>query len=179
MEKRAYYIGKAQALRTLGFTEETVKTAFVQEGLSVDTAQFLIKEAFWGTAASLLGRGILGAGRMLAGGAGRLAAGGAARAAAPGVGRAGQLLGKGMQTAGQLGQKAGRGISRSGIAFARNPAKAVGKGAWNFGQGAMMGQGGGMGGTLGKGMFGYQVANMMAPGGQTPQVPMPYGQYGQ
>lgn len=180
--KLSNMVGRIHALNHIGYSPEQIKTAFVNRGFNAEHVDVLIKEAFLGALAGTLGRGIVGAGRALSGAGGRAALSGASKAMAPAraglAGRLGQMGAKAQQSMGGMLQGAGRGLSRSGVAFARNPLKATGKGLLNFGQGAMLGGGKGLGGTLGKGVFGVSMANMLMPGGQSPQIPQPYGQYG-
>ncbi len=55
----------------------------------------------------------------------------------------------------------------------------MGHGALQAGQGMLFGGGKGLGGAVGKGIFGAGTASMLMPGGQEPQLPRPYGMYGQ
>ena len=129
-------------------------------------------QSFWGTA---IGGALRGAGRLLAGKGANLARAGATRAgatragAATGAGAQG-ILGKGLGGAqkvlGRAGLQAGRGLASSGRALAANPAGALWGGTKNFGSGAMMLQGKGLGGALGKGAFGLTAYNALSGPGK-------------
>ena len=174
-EKRAYYLGKGEALHNLGFSEGQIKTAFVREGMSKEAADELVKEAIF----QAIGRGIAMGGKHLARAGGRAVARGTSKLMAPAAqgfkGQVGRAGAHAMKTMGGIGRKAGSGIVSSGAAFARNPAKAVGSGVLQAGQGTLFGGGKGMGGMIGKGIFGAQTASMLMPGGETPHIPRPYG----
>lgn len=167
-KQQAYYVGKIAALQTLGFSEDYIKEAFEKEAALPFAA-----------IGNLISRG----GAALARGGGRLAARGASKAMAPAAqglsGRLGRMGASAMQSLGGIGQKAGKGIVQSGRAFKVNPMKAVGGGALQAGQGMLFGGGKGMGGVVGKGLFGLGTASMLMPGGQPAQMPRPYGMYGQ
>jgi len=156
------YVGKAQAFRSLGFTEDQVKVAFVQEGLDETYADTLVKIAYLGAiGAGLRGlgaaaRAVKGMGAMQTLGRG---AGAAARWGAQGI-RRGGMLG---QMQGKAGLLAGRALkgTQAGIQNMRNaPGKTLWQGTKNFGQGAMFMQGKGVGGALGKATF---AGTMMYP----------------
>lgn len=159
MTKLAYCEGKARTMGALGLPSETIKEAFVSDGIRPELAEEMTKEAFWG----LIARGIIGAGRAIGPRAASLVARGAAR---------GGTLGKGMQGIGQLGRKAGTGLRRAGGALARSPGQALWGGAKEFGKGAIFMGGKGVGGTLGKGAFGTMMGSTLLGPGQAsmPQV---------
>jgi len=172
MEKRAFYLGKAHALQGLGFTEERIKVAFIQEGLSKEAADELVKEAILGRLAGLVGKGVAALGRG-AGAAGKWAGKGLAKGT-----RMGNLQGKvGIQAG-----KAAKGLQKGLQGMQTAPLQTMGGGVKNFGSGLLMGGGKGVGGTLGKGMFaaGTAAAFMPGGGGEAPQPqpqPRQYGQY--
>jgi len=176
-DQEAHLLGRAQAFRSLGFSEEQVKVAFVQDGISPEEAESLVKEAWAGAVAGLIGRG----GSLLARLGSRVAARGASKMMSPAAqgigGRIGRFNASAMQRMGGLGQRAGRGLVGSARAFKANPMKALGGGALQAGQGMLFGGGKGLGGAIGKGIFGASTASMLMPGGQSPQIPQPYGQY--
>jgi hypothetical protein len=193
MEKLSthYLLGQAQAFMHMGIPEEQVKVAFEQRyGLSSADAESLVKEA---NPLALLGAGIRFGGRALAGGAANLARRGGAQLMKGNIskafnptmlGRAGGLMRQGlggtMQAVGRTGLKAGRGLASSGRAFQAAPLQSLGRGAVEAGKGALFMGGKGVGGVIGKGMFGASMASMLGGGGGqqgTPQMqmPQPYG----
>ena len=159
MEKQSFYAGKAHALYNLGFTEERIKVAFVQEGLSKEAADELIKEAFWGRLAGMAVKGLGALGR---------GAGTAAKAAGK---WGGQGIAKGTRMGnlqGKVGIQAGRaakGLQKGFQGMQTAPLKTLGGGVKNFGSGVLMGGGKGVGGAMGKGMFAAGTASMLMPGG--------------
>ncbi len=174
IEKYAFYVGKAQALDNMGFSENMIKTAFVAEGLSPDEADALVKEAVIGQAvggalrwgSKLLGRGAAGLRkgvRFAQGARGPLAKG----QTAPFAERAQSWGAK------QLGNAAGA-VSKAGTGMKNAPLQTLGRGAIEAGKGAMFGGGKGIGGAIGKGAFGASMYNMMTGPGK-PQAPQAYG----
>ncbi len=169
-EKRAYYQGKAQTFRDLGFSSDAVKLAFIQEGVPALQADLLVKEAF----GALLARGLAGAGKFLARGAGKLLRPAAQAGAKATMGqKAMGMVGRGMGNAGRGLIGGAKGVTQMGVP------RALGHGAKNFGSGLLLGGGKGIGGTMGKGMFaaGTAAAFMPSGGSKPPQMPQQYGQY--
>lgn len=150
MDKLAYHTGVALAFSDAGYSPDMIKEAFVQSGMDASEADMIVKEAFWGAAA----RGILGGAQKLWGASRTLSKG----------------IAKGFGTTGTAGKVSG-GINRAGNAistgmynFAMNPVKTTWGGIKNFGQGAMMFQGKGVGGALGKGLGAYHLGSMATGG---------------
>jgi hypothetical protein len=154
----------------LGFAPEIISSVLEADGMTKEAAEGMTKEAIY----AQIGRGIASLGSKLLGGAAKLAPMSATRAAPAAT----SLLGKGVTTARGVGsaaaQRAGQGLQAAGRAFAANPAKALWGGAKNFGSGAMMMQGKGLGGALGKGAFGASMYGMMSGPGEA-QLPQAYG----
>ncbi len=169
MVKVARHVGVARAFIDHGYQPETVKYAFVEQGYSQEYAEGVVKEAF-GPLGGFLGR--------IGGWAGRAASGiGGKGGLAKTVGawgnkgfQMGGTRGKIQQWLGQKGTQALRGTQKGLSAFEASPGKALWGGAKNFGQGALFMGGKGIGGTLGKGAFGYGMYSMLkGPGGQPRQ----------
>lgn len=187
------HIGAACAFFDLGFSQEQVKTAFVNQGMSEAEAEYLVKEAVplgligkgIGMIGSLFGRAaVKGAPKMLQAGGGLLAQGGrgAAQMAAKNPGMMTNIV----KAPGMIGAETG---SVTGKLMQGGPlSQTVGKGLHGVGAAAQHGlagfQGGGLlgglkhvgGGALnfGKGMFfmgskNPSLANMAGKG---------YGMYG-
>ncbi len=169
MEKRAYYFGKIAALHSLGFSENQIKTAFMQEGLPHYTADALVKEA------AIPGLGALasGAARLFGRGAAALGRGAKSMGAWAGKGAAkGTSMGNLQSKAGIQARKATTGLQRGLEGLETAPLQTLSGGAKNFGSGLLMGGGKGVGGTLGKGLFAANTAAAFMPRGDV-------GQYGQ
>lgn len=166
MEKLAAYqsLGRAHALAELGLAKEA--------------AEEMAKEAWLGAAAGAIGRGIAGVGGGIASRGAAQTAKGFGKMMAPAraglAGRAGQMGAQAQRGLGALGTRAGTGMEQAGRAFAASPGKALWGGAKNFGQGAMLMGGKGVGGALGKGAFGASMYSTLAGPGQ-PQMPQAYG----
>lgn len=177
MDKFAEYQfrGQADALAKLGFPEDRISGTLVTQGLTKEAADEMVKEAALG---ALIGGGLRAAGRFLAPRAANLARAGASRAMAPAQAGARGLLGRGLagaqRTVGQMGLKAGRGLASSGRAFQQAPLGTLGRGAVEAGKGALFMGGKGIGGTLGKGMFGASMYGALSGPGQV-QTPQAYG----
>ncbi len=168
MEIHAHYIGKAQAFQELGFSEEAVKLAFVQDGLPDATSELLVKEA-WG---GLISGGLKALGGLIGRGAGRM--GGKLLGAGA---KRGGTLGKMMQWGGQKTIGAGKATGQALKGLRTAPGKTMMGGMKNLGTGMLTAQGQGVGGALGKGMFAAGMASNFMPSGSPP--PPQYNQQGQ
>jgi hypothetical protein len=178
--KVAELVGSIHALNYLGYSDEQIKIAFAKNGFSSADFDYIVKEAAVGNIARAIGAGFKGLGTSVSRGGINLARGGqTAMKALPENATMFSKILPGMQTSiGKGVTGLGRTVSGTGASFARDGAmKTLGRGALGFGQGALIGQGKGLGATAGKGVFGYNLAQMFMPGGQSPQVPAPYGQY--
>lgn len=160
--------GQLDTLRRLGISDGLVKQAFLP----------------------MLARGIMTAGKWLAGrGAGMLAkAAPKAESAFVGFGHAAPAAETALTTgqrfqgwAGKHLSNMGQGVQAAGQAFGENPLAAVGRGGLEFGKGALMMGGKGIGGAAGKGTFAVGMGNAMfgGPGAPPPPPPMPMQQAGQ
>lgn len=175
MEKVAYYVGRARAYRSIGFPEEQIKLAFVNDGFSPEIADALVKEATgWG---SLIGKGLRWGAQQLGRGAGALRRNVRGAEAARGFVDLGSKAPLGERAMGfgakQLGRAAG-GLQAASRGMTAAPLQTLGRGAIETGKGALFMGGKGIGGTLGKGMFGASMIGMARGGGQ-PQMPQAYG----
>lgn len=160
--------GQTDALVKLGFAAEKVAGILVNQGMTKEAADAMVKEA-WG---ALVGGALRAAGRWLAPRAAQFARGGAARMGQGGM--AGRAFGGAQQFAGRLGLRAGRGIASGGRAFQQAPIQSLGRGALEAGKGALFLGGKGLGGTVGKGLFGASMYSSLAGPGQM-QMPQAYG----
>ena len=152
MEIRVMYRGKAEAFRSLGFSEDQMKVAFVHDGLSTDQADALIKEALWGA---------IGAGLKGLGAAAKAAKGvGAYRALGAGAKSAGRWAGQGISRGGALGKaqgtigiqagRAAKGLQSGLQGMKTAPMQTMWGGAKNFAAGATGLGGKGVGGNIGR-----------------------------
>jgi hypothetical protein len=176
------YIGRATAFSTLGFTPGRIKLAFIRDGLSGQTADYIIKEAF----GSLVARGLGAAGKFLGRWGSKFPAGavGATKAlpgqlALPGMQSAVKPLGAGQRFMNFAGRQSRTlGSHFGGAANAVNEKgllSAMGGGALEAGKGMFMMPGkSGLGRTIGQGAMIGSMGSMLIPGGGTPP-PMPYG----
>ena len=178
MDKFATYQfqGKADAFTSMGLSPEVVSALLVQDGMSKEAADAMIKEAL--PIAGLIGGGLRAAGKFLAPRAANLARAGASKAMAPARAGAQGLLGRGaagaQQAIGRAGLQAGRGLASAGRAFQAAPMRTLGRGAMEAGKGALFMGGKGLGGTVGKGIFaGTMASSLMGPG--QVQMPQAYG----
>ncbi len=201
--KLAYYQGQARVLSAVGLSDTQIKMAAVAQGLSVQEAEGLMKEAGIGT---MISKGLQWAGKGLS-----KAFGGGARAKAlegmkfKPLTEAGGAVVKGNQgargmlsggnslkgfsgyqqgtkaIAPNMGERAGRAFSSAAKGMETAPGKTLWGGTKNFGKGMMFSPGAkGIGGALGKGFSGYQMGSMLLGSGNSPQPqPMqnPYRRY--
>ena len=149
MNKTAYEYGMEDAFASLG----------------------LEKTAIWGPLARAgagIAKGLGAAGKAIGSGGRQLSR--SALVKGQGTG----MMGKMRSFGGQQLQNVGRSLGQAGTAFAANPLGTMGRGLANFGQGALMLQGKGIGGALGKGVgaYGYGSALLGGGGGSpAPQQP--------
>lgn len=123
-------------------------------------------------------RGLAGAGKFLATKGVGLARAGAARAGAEGAGTLAKGVGGAQGFVGRMGAGVGRNLSSAGYAFGRNPMGTVGRGALNFGKGAIGMGGKGIGGKLGTGTFAASMGSMLLSPGGTPMPRVAQGAAG-
>lgn len=178
--KIAHLLGTTRALFDAGYSREGVKLAFTQADILPEdiiedftkTAEELTinddmtKEAWWGAVARIGSKvlpKLLSAGKSLAtkgrriGSAtaktkGKLMQGGAlSRAAGKAVGVGGGAAGKVTKGLGKKTLQATQGLRQAGRGMRTAPWKTLGGGMFNYGKGALIGGGKGVGGALGKG----------------------------
>ena len=158
MIKTARQIGVTNTLLSLGYLPESVKLAFVTQGMPEEHAAYLVKEAI--SPAFLM--------KLLSPLAKGLTRGFGARLATSKASPLAGSLTKGLMKRGPLAQWAGRGLHsgaqalRLGVGgLAAKPGQTLGRGLLEGGKGALFFGGKGIGGTLGKGVGGYHMGKMI------------------
>jgi hypothetical protein len=157
MNKYARQIGVTRAFLDHGYTPGAIKLAYMRVGVSEKIAEAMVKEAAlpWAWLSKLVAGGAQGLrGAFGAGAKAGPAAGYVTKGLVGEGGPFAQWLGKGLHGA-------ATGL-RSGLqSFEKNPWSSLGRGALETGKGALFFGGKGIGGTLGKGIGGYQMANLL------------------
>jgi len=160
MNKYARQIGVTRAFLDHGYTPGAIKLAYMRVGVSEKIAEAMVKEAL---PLSWLSKLMPLAGRA-AGGLRTAFGAGLKGRLAPSAG----YVTKGLMEGGPFSQWLGKGLHgaatglRSGLqSFEKNPWSSLGRGALETGKGALFFGGKGIGGTLGKGIGGYQMANLL------------------
>ena len=143
--KFAHEVGVTSALKDFSYSPEAIKLAYISKGMTETYADLLVKEAFWGTI-------LRGAGSL-------------SRSIPKVLNRAGsKALTYGTQNKGTLGSISnwlgkktigtGKTVGTALRGFSQAPGQTLWGGTKNFGKGLMFGGGTGVGGALGKGVFG-------------------------
>jgi len=202
--KIAQLLGTTRALLDAGYSEKNVKLAFMQtdifseyvaetftkEASGISSEDLMVKEALWGAVANIgskilpwltrTGSKLVGSAKTIGSATGkaqrRLMQGGKIpRLAGKVVGGAGHIAGKTTKGLGKKTFQATQALRQAGRGMQTAPFKTLGKGMLNFGKGAVIGGGKGIGGTLGKGtLYGglaYTGASMLGGSSGGRQIP--------